>query len=375
MKILMVLTRGDTLGGAQIHVAELSAELRRRGHEVVWALGCGGPLTERAQREGQSYVLIPGLERDIHPFNDLRAAAALKRLIRRTRPDLVHAHTAKAGFTARLAGLFTRTPLVYTVHGWQFAPGIGLFQRLAVYTLERLLAPFTRAFITVSAYDQALGRRAGLARGPRLGLILNGVADRPAAALPPDPPFRWLMVARFQAQKAQEWLIEALSRCRCRTWTLELVGEGPRRQELEALVRRLGLAEQVTFSGQLADPGPAYDRCHAYALTSRWEGLPLTVLEALRAGRPVVATDVGGTGEALGGPTNGPSGDTACGVLVPPGDTEALTRVLDAWMDDPAGLAARGLAARRRYEARFSLVRQVDETEAVYRRVLSPGIQ
>src|ERR1041384_3670768 len=130
--ILFVITRGDSIGGGQIHVRDLAKALKTRGVSVTVAAGTTGALQEELDRAGIQHVEIPGLQRSINPFSDLVAVAALRRHIRRLSPELVSCHTAKAGLVGRLAAFFEGVPSVFTAHGWQFAEGIAAWQKLTV---------------------------------------------------------------------------------------------------------------------------------------------------------------------------------------------------------------------------------------------------
>jgi glycosyltransferase involved in cell wall biosynthesis len=173
------------------------------------------------------------------------------------------------------------------------------------------------------------------------------------------------MVARFSPQKDHFLLLRALAGLRGLPWELCLVGGGEREEAVRREALRLGLGGRVRFFGERRDVPEILAGAHVFVLASRWEGLPLTVLEAMRAGLPVVAADVGGVREAVA------HGET--GLLFPRGDAGALRRCLELLIAGPAERARLGAAGYARWQKEFTLERMLKETEAVYRAVLEGG--
>jgi glycosyltransferase involved in cell wall biosynthesis len=169
------------------------------------------------------------------------------------------------------------------------------------------------------------------------------------------------MVARFQEQKDHALLLTALSGLRDRPWQLELIGDGPLQPAVEEQARRLGLDRQVQFLGVRRDVAERLARSQLFVLATRWEGFPYTTLEAMRAGLPVIASDVGGVREAVA------HGET--GFLVPRGDVEALRRRLSELLAAPELRRRLGAAGRRSFETTFTFERMIDKTAAVYQAV------
>jgi glycosyltransferase involved in cell wall biosynthesis len=214
--------------------------------------------------------------------------------------------------------------------------------------------------ICVCDFERRLALEKRIAPAERLLVVYNGVRDVPVElrSHPEDAPARIVSVARLEAPKDQATLLEALARLRPLAWRLDLAGDGPREQEMRALAKRLGVAERVHFHGYLPDPAPLLARAQVFALASRSEGLPRSILEAMRAGLPVVATDVGGVSEAVA--------DGVSGSLVPRDDPEALSQALASLLAEPSRRARLGAAARRTYESRFRLERMVETTAGIY---------
>src|SRR5208337_3287634 len=137
--VLFVVTRGDSIGGAQIHVRDMARALQKRSVRVAVAAGTTGALQTELDQSGIAHFLIPGLVRTVNPLSDLLAVRSLKKVIGTFHPDLVSCHTAKAGLVGRLAAFWSGVPVVFTAHGWQFAEGIPMWQKLIVLALEMVL--------------------------------------------------------------------------------------------------------------------------------------------------------------------------------------------------------------------------------------------
>lgn len=359
--ILFVLTRADSLGGAQIHVRDLALEYRRRQADVHVAVGQAGVLSEYLENQGFKVHRIPSLIRPIHPIKDAAAVLQLRRLYRRLSPQLVSAHTAKAGMVARLARGFGGPPVVFTAHGWQFAEGIGFGQKLAVLAVERLCAPLSHRIIVVSQYDFDLARKIGIAGPPRMICVHNGMPDVP-------PPHRtvWdarrdlrlIMVARFQEQKDHPTLFRALSLLRDRPWRLDLVGDGPLMDQAKDQCQRLELSDRVRFLGQAWNVAELLAENDVFLLISHWEGFPRSILEAMRAAMPVIASEVGGVPESV---KKGVSG-----WLVPRGNHQLLADALRFYFEHPDSVLRHGQAGRKLYEQFFRFETMVEATLRAY---------
>jgi glycosyltransferase involved in cell wall biosynthesis len=182
-------------------------------------------------------------------------------------------------------------------------------------------------------------------------------------AHPETSPVRIVSVARFEAPKDHATLLRALAQLPDLDWELELVGDGPLEPACRALAAALGIAGRVRFPGYTPVVAEALGRAQIFALSSRSEALPRSVLEAMRAGLPVVATQVGGVPELVDNGVNG--------MLVPRGDTGALTAALAGLIPDAARRLQLGTAARLSYEGRFRLEYMIEKTAALYETALN----
>jgi len=361
LRVAMVVTRSDIVGGASVHVRDLCRGLAARGIATTVVVGGEGPYLDDLARHGVDAVRVPSLDRAVHPLRDAAAFAALRRILARLRPDVVATHTAKAGALGRAAAASLGLPAVHTPHGWPFEMQVAAPQVAAWRVAERLLARLPATLVDVSEHERDRALAAGVGRRAQHTVVHNGVPDvGPALRADPaaDPP-RLVMVARFEAQKDHAALLRALARLARLPWSADLVGDGPLEPAARAQVRAAGLADRVRFLGARTDVPRILAAAQVAVLTTRWESLPLAVLEAMRAGLPVVATAVGGIPEAVD--------DGVSGLLVPPGDDIALVAALRRVLDDPALRASMGVQGRRRYLRRFTHSRMLDDVEARYR--------
>ena len=361
LTILQAVTLSER-GGAQRHVADLSAGLVRRGHRVHLACGGAGPLIDEARATGITVHPLRSLVRPIDPLRDAAAFARLVSLIRALRPDVVHGHSSKAGLLARAAARTYGVPSVFTAHGFVFLEPLGRSTRATYLAMERLGGALGTRLIAVSDRDAeaAAGRR--IARRDEITVIPNGY-DPPRLPAPPpaSPPFRFAAIANPYPTKGLDVLVAALGRPALAGVPVDVVvaGDGPDRAVLER--RASGLP--LRFLGRVTDVASVLDSAHASVLPSRKEGWPYAVLESMGAARPVVATNVGGIPEQLDG--------NACGWIVEPGDADALAAAIAEAAADPIEAARRGRAGYERVRSTFTLDRMIDAVEDEYGRALA----
>ena len=362
-RILHLITSGDT-GGAQTHVL-WCCEGMRDAFSVALGAGTDGALIEQARKLGLPVYVIPQLGRNRPDVGDLWGLRRLVGLVKEVRPDLVSCHSTKAGFLGRLAARLAGVPAVFTAHGWAFSEGIPQLRRWVMLQAERLAARWAARIICVSEYDRQLALACGVGRPEQLVTVRNGVppVDESLRARPEyGRPARLVMVARFAAQKDHALVLRALAGLGELEWELWLVGGGELEEKARREAESLGLGGRVRFFGVRHDVPELLAQCHVFVLASNWEGLPLTILEAMRAGLPVVASDVGGVREAVA--------DGETGFVVPRGDEVFLRERLRLLLASPELRARMGAAGYARWRQQFTLERMLARTQAVYREVL-----
>jgi glycosyltransferase involved in cell wall biosynthesis len=387
IKIVRVIARLN-MGGPALHVAYLTAGLRERGYDTTLVAGTlargEDSMAFVADDLGVDVIRIDQLGREISPLRDFMATLRLARLIRRERPDILHTHTAKAGTVGRVAALLAggrRPPIVvHTFHGHVLRGYFGPLRSRVFRLLERWLASHSTALIAVSPQVRddlvALGVapperfaviRLGIELDQRVAGAQNGRAEsRRYLGIPPDR-FAVGWIGRMTAVKRTDDILVAFKRLRDGgvDAVLCLVGDGPDRPELERRAHDLGVVRDTLFLGYQEDVAPFYAAFDALVLPSSNEGTPVSAIEALAAGRPVVATRVGGVPDVV------QEGED--GFLVEPGATEALADRLAQLARDPALRERMGQAGRDRVLPRYAVGRLVDDVDRLYRSLLSGG--
>ena len=385
IKILRVIARLN-MGGPALHVAYLTEGLRKRGYDTTLVAGSlargEDSMAFVADAHGVEIVRIDELGREISPLRDLMATIRLARLIRKERPQILHTHTAKAGtvgrVAARLAGSRKPPIIVHTFHGHvlrgYFGPVRSLFFRL----LERWLARGTTALVAVSPQVRddlvALGVapaerfvvvRLGIELDERVAPELNGRAETRRYLGISGDRFAVGWIGRMSAVKRTDDVLIAFKNLRDSgiDAVLCMVGDGPDRVLLEQRARELGVTRDMVFLGYQEDVAPFYAAFDALVLPSGNEGTPVTVIEALAAELPVVATRVGGVPDVV---TDGEDG-----FLVEAGATDDLAERLGRLARDPELRARMGKKGRERVLPRYAVDRLVDDVDELYRSLLS----
>jgi glycosyltransferase involved in cell wall biosynthesis len=357
-----------TDGGVAGYVVSACRDQIRRGWNVTVACPPEGRLAAELSTLGVPWLSWPAGRSP--GTASLDEARRLGRLVEGQRPDVVHLHASKAGLAGRLA-LRGSVPTLFQPHAWSWLAVGGAVRRASI-AWERMAARWTELFVCVGAAEAEQGRAMGV-RG-RYTVVRNGVdlerfrpageaaraAARRALDIPQTVPVA-VCVGRVTRQKGQDVLVPAwrLVRARCPDAELVLVGDG---DLLPAL--RDAAPPGVRFAGAATDVRPWLAAADLVVLPSRWEGLPLTALEALATGRPVVASAVPGLVEVVA---------SGVGELVPPDDEAALAEALAQRLRDRPGTAAEGAAAAR-HAAQFDLSRTFDRLAAVTESLVPQGV-
>ena len=364
MKIAFCITRMDEYGGAQVHLRDLCLWLKGQGHEPVVISGLQGRVSDFLQLQGVDCIEISDLQRAIHPQKDFRAFIQIRDALKRIQPDIVACHSSKAGLVGRLAAKACGLPVTFTAHGWAFTVGVSPFARMIYWALEKIASYFTDQIITVSQYDRNLGIRYHIAHPRYITAIHNGMPLTPFVArdIKSNQPLNLLMVARVGAQKDHQRLLRVLWGCLDIDWTLNLVGGGDD-MELRRMVDRMGFSDRVNFMGEREDVPDLMVAADVFLLISNWEGLPLSILEAMRAGLPVIASNVGGVSEAVS--------HQKTGWVVPAGQDEPLLNALQILLPDRLRLLEMGRCGRDRFEEKFTFQVMAQQTLAVYEAVIA----
>jgi glycosyltransferase involved in cell wall biosynthesis len=365
MKIVQVLTRGDVLGGAQTHVRELSLELRRLGHEVTVITGAPGIFTDQLRRAGIPWLEARSLVRPLRPHLDVAALVQLWCALRELKPDLVCAHTAKAGSLGRAAARLHHLPSVFTPHGWSMLDRTSMRPNPLYCWAESLAARLGTRIINVCEFERQYAQQLGVCPAATLEVVLNGIAETAQVRLRPidaQPPVM-VMVARFASQKDHRTLIQALSGLLGLEWSLLLVGAGDLEARVAAQIEAAGLSNRVRILPAETNVDRLLMEAQIFVLSTHFEALPISILEAMRAGLPVVATDVGGIQESVR--------DEETGLLARHGDVNGLRHALARMISEPDLRVTFGSAGRRLWSKQFTAGAMAARTVEVYQRALT----
>ncbi|PAQ16066.1 hypothetical protein CD798_03235 [Bacillaceae bacterium SAOS 7] len=358
MKIVQLITRMDELGGAQVHVRDLSLSLSAAGHEVFILSGSSQPVFEEFATANISYLPIKHLVRNINLLKDIKACIEVRTALKRIQPDLIATHSSKAGIIGRIAGWTLGIPTVFTAHGWAFTDGVSQRKKLVYIFLERLAANISAGIITVSHYDRHLAKKYKVASPEKVTTIHNGVPATKKEANPAIEPLRLVMVARFAEPKDQLSVITALSKLSERSWLMDFVGDGPLMEQARKYVSELGLTNRIRFLGNQRDIETILANSQIFVLVSNWEGLPLSILEAMRSGLPIIATDVGGVKETIKHGENG--------WLIQKGDQLELIGRLQQLIQSPELREEMGRSSKERYHKYFTFGEMMENTVSFY---------
>ena len=361
MKVVHTITKGD-VGGAQTHVAELAAAQVRRGDRVTIIAGTGGPAMDRARRAGVDVRIRPEITHSVHPKRDRDAVRRLADDYVDLGPDVVHGHSSKGGLLSRLAARRVGAPSVYTAHGFPFQKGAPIPQRLMSYVGEFVGGHVGEIVICLTESEADLALRSLAVPAARVRLIPNGLPDtvhrRTPSRSSTDATVRIVMVARFAPPKRQWEVIDALSALSDLDWTMVFVGDGPGMAEVQQ--HAATMAGQFEFAGHRDDVEELVAGCDIGLLWSGYEGMPIALLEAMRAGLACIGSDLPGVHRLFG---------DGGGIVAP--DVAALRREVRSLLVDRRAVDELGASARKRYEAEFTMEKMVDATAAAYHDAIS----
>jgi glycosyltransferase involved in cell wall biosynthesis len=378
-RVLQVITR-LIIGGAQ-ETAMLIADGLDPAYFDVDLLsgpqtGPEGSLIEEVRARGIPLTIEPSLVREINPVKDPLALVRLTRFIKRGRYTIVHTNSSKAGILGRWAASLAGAPIVvHTVHGWGHHEHQHALLRSFYVLLERVTHRITDKLVVVSPRNIEKGLADSIATPEKYVTIRSGIElnrfrqpDRPREAVRAELGIATDatvvgMVTRLSAQKAPLDFVAAarLVIAQRRDVRFVVVGDGPLRTEVEAVVATEGLADHIHLTGLRRDVPDLMHSFDIFALTSLWEGLPRVLPQAMAAGLPIVATAVDGNAEAV---TDGING-----FLTPPGDPQAMASALLRLLEDPDLATQMGKAGRIR-AANFGARKMVSDIAILYEALL-----
>ncbi len=372
-RLLLVVDSLD-VGGAERHAIGLGSAFVRAGYAVTVACSVAGPLAPSAEQAG--LAVRPLLSRRVKRRLSFPYAWQLARFVRREGFDLIHAHIYASAAASALATLGTQVPLVLTEHteaGWRTRRA-RWFSRYIYRRAAHVIAvsdAIRRRLIDVDGVPPARITviRNALPPMPELAPASQSGPDRAASLLTGDQAGPTVgVIARLQPEKGVACFLQAAAQVTRSVPEARFVimGDGPLRHDLEILVDRLGLRERVHFLGLRADAPALVASLDVLVVPSlpslSGEGTPLVILEAMAMGVPIAASAVGGIPEQISHEREG--------LLVPPGNPEALSAALLSLLQDPAWARRLGEAGRQRLASCFNPITMLRQTEAIYHAAL-----
>ncbi len=358
MKIIQLITGSTSFGGAEAHVRDLAIGLRARGHECI-VMGPGeGLFADQLRANSVPLVTISTLRKRIHPFWDLISLIRVMLAMRQLRPDIIATHTSKAGLIGRLAAKLMGVPSSFTPHGLSFINRQnGKLIRFRLL-LERLALNLGSRIITVCDAERSLAIHHLKVKESDIATIHNCLPDLPLSRADRQKRTVLTMIARFDVQKDHATLFRALATLLHLEWELRLGGSGPLLASARKLAEAYGLSSRISFLNQCSDTPRLLAETDIFALISNWEAFPISILEAMRAGLPVVATDTGGVREAVEDEVNG--------FLVRPRDSAQLAERLALLITSTALRKSMGSRSRYSFSRHFEWRSMLEKTEALY---------
>jgi len=386
IKVLRIIARLN-IGGPAIHTILLSEGLDKSRFETILVSGMTeqgeGDMAYLAEEKGVRPIIIPELGRTLSIRNDIIAFWKLFCLIKSEKPDIIHTHTAKAGTLGRLAGvvykltfelpaLSFKLKLIHTFHGHVLHSYFGRIKSVLFIWTERFLAIFTHKIIAVSesVRKELIGLKISTPQkiiSISLGLELERYL-RIEKNTPGHRDYKSVgIIGRLVPVKNHRMFLDVAKRLKGTLGSGQrmkflIVGDGPLRKELEDYVRKLGISEDVVFTGWIRDLEKIYSRLDVVALTSLNEGTPVALIEAQAAACPCVATKVGGVTDVIE--------EGRSGFLVTSGDTQRFIEALIKLLNNPTLMQSMGEYSRNKVKDRFSKSRLLKDTENLYEQQL-----
>jgi len=384
-KILYLITQSD-FGGAQAYVYNLATNINQE-YDIVVAggeQGYNGELYQKLNKKNIKYIYLKHLKRAINPWRDFLALLQIIKLIKSTKPDIIHLNSSKISILGSLAFAFirgfaicgirihSRIRIIYTVHGWVFnePERSGLFYKYA----EKFTACLKDKIICISDYDQQIALKEKIAPAKKLTTIHNGIKqinflskEQARQKLQqisniqyPIPNIVIGTIANLYKTKGLKYLIQAIklliTEYKLSIATI-IIGDGPEQKKLEKLIKQNNLAKNIILAGNIKNAASLLKAFDIYICSSVKEGLSYTIIEAMQAGLPIIATDVGGNPELII--------NNETGLLVNSKNPQPMAENIIKLINNSTLAKKLGEQAKNN-SLNFGLEKMVKKTEAIY---------
>jgi len=356
-KILFIVTT-SVLGGVAKYLLELTYRLPK---DVMpyFVMGSEGYLSEELNNIGVSYeqMFFVSMTNNIFDiFQHLNSILKILRVIKKIKPDIIHCNATTGAVVGAICGLFTQVKTIYTVHGWPFTDGISKNKQIFYKFLEFLICFVFKKIICVSEYDRKIGAKTLPVYKSKMLTIHNGISDVAESCRKikfSNNLLKIIMVSRFCQQKDPYTLIFAVHELLKEGYNiqLDLYGYG---QDLDKVLNCIKIQhdENIRYKGEISNVIPVLKGYDVYALISNWEGLPIGIIEAMRAGLPILASDVGGNSELI----------KNNGYLVKRNDVMDCRNKIKILYENMSNLQNLGQNSRKFYEDEFVVQKMTNKT-------------
>ncbi len=351
------------MGGAQTYLWRLLERAKQNGDTVVVMANGEGWLSHKAKELGFTFISNSYFKNSFNPLNLVRAVSETRKAIKDFAPDVVHCNSGGGGFFGRLASVGLTAKIIFTAHGWSFTDGTPIIRKTIARIAETVMVPFTDKILCVSHNDARLAKKYLFGANKKIEVIHNGVPIPELVATPGmSDEIKLFFAGRLTRPKLPLTILQTLAKLPSEMkikFRLHIAGHGEQEKMLQEFAKEQGILGQVIIQSipteQMMD---AYLKSDLFLLPTEWEGFPMTIVEAMAAGLPVVASAVGGIPEAV---------DDTVGMLLTRGNEEEELGILFRKIaEDPTWLTSRGHAARARAVAEFSANTMCDKVWKAY---------
>ena len=362
MKILYLITKSEA-GGAQTHIYQLSKYFIEKENEVAIMGYSGGWLEEETRKLGVKFYPNKYFSNIPDPIRIFKAMKEIKKAVEDFKPDLISYHSTAVGFVGRLA-VRNKIPTTFTAHGWAFTKGTPFWRKCLAILIEKIAGRFCSKIICVSDFDNKLALKYKIISEEKIITIHNGAESQYFEHLE-HSNIQIVFIGRLAQPKDPLLLLKSFSSLPSELKNkaqISIIGEGPKRKELEKFIRKNKLEEKVKLFGSISREKvfEILKESDIFVLISNWEGFPYTIIEAMSCGLAIIASEVGGIKEAV----------DSCGILVKRGDKEEIKNALEKLLKNPSLIREIGRRAREKVKREFSLEKMLEETEEVYKAIL-----
>lgn len=357
MRILYLITNAD-LSGAPVHVLQLSRGLAQ-SNDIMVVFGVDGPIIEEFQKFNIQTAVLHTMKSDFNFLNDIKSIRKFCHIIKEFNPDIIHCHSSKAGLIGRISARIKKVPAIFTVHGWGFGNKQGIVKSTLIYLLELFLSRITTYYIFVSNFDKKVADKK---IKNYLGKVIYNGTDFSQFQGNGNETLDIVMVARNDPQKDYQTLIKALADSSFDS--AKFIGHGTDDSKFISTAKQiLGKNfQKVSFLGERKDVSLQLEASTIFVLTTNYEGLPISIIEAMSKSLPIIATRVGGIPELVEHENNG--------YLIEVGDHDNLIQKINKLNDNISLRERLGRKSLELFQKKFRTQEMVANTNEVYQKIL-----